>query len=148
MAPMGDLGSQFLAQCPIRTFVTPAVLSNSVLTNVISVFCRLSQVVLCIATGCKQACSSFAYSSCGEAGTHDYGQFSHWLRRHCRSLAPLPDRLRLRPEGAQLAASDMVPLDSDAVRRNATDRISVLEVHKMGFDRDPRIPPRHFLDPR
>jgi len=145
---MGNLGSQSLAQRPIRTFVTPAVLSYSVSTNVISVFCRLPQIVLCIATGCKLASSSSAYSSCGEAVSHDSGQSSHGLRRPCQSLAPLPDRLRLRPEGAQLAVSDMVPLDSDAVRRNASDRISVLEIHKIEFERDARNPPCRLLDPR
>lgn len=83
-----------------------------------------------------------------EAVSHNSGQSSHWLRRPCQPLAPLPDRLRLPPEGAQLAVSDMVPLDSDAVRRNAADRISVLEIHKMELDRDPRIPPCRLLDPR
>ena len=144
---MGNLGSQFLTHRPIRTFVPPAVLPYSILTNVISVCCHLSQIVLCIATGCKQACSSLSYSFCGEAGSHNSGQSSYGLHRHDQSLASLPDRLGLRPEGARLADSDMVPLNCDAVRRNVTDRISVLEISKMEFDRDAHIPPCHLLDP-
>ena len=42
----------------------------------------------------------------------------------------------------------MVPLDSDTVWGNADDRVSILEVHQVEHERDPRIPSRRPLDPR
>jgi hypothetical protein len=42
----------------------------------------------------------------------------------------------------------VVSLDSDAVRGNATDRVSVLEVNEMELDGGSRIPPGRSLDPR
>jgi hypothetical protein len=42
----------------------------------------------------------------------------------------------------------MVPLDSDAVRRDADDRVPILEVHPVEHGRSPQIPPLRPLDPR
>jgi hypothetical protein len=59
------------------------------------------------------------------------------------ALSSLPDRNCLPRAGPQLADCDMVPLDSNAVRNNVDDRLSIPEIRQMELDseRHPQITP-------
>ncbi len=73
---------------------------------------------------------------------------SHGLYRPRQPCAPRPIGHRLPLARAQLVGRDVGPLDSDAARGDAADRLPVLEVHPVELQGHPGVASLRPLDPR
>jgi hypothetical protein len=78
----------------------------------------------------------------------DFTTSSHWLYRPRPPRDPSSEWLRLHSERSQLADRHMGTINSDAVRRNSADRLSILDHYFTEPKGHPGIPSLHPLDSR
>jgi hypothetical protein len=119
-----NLEPQFLVLLPIRACGSPTDQLSRMHTN--SVVALMPQIVLCIASGGKAISANILFSI---ELMIELALSSHGVYRPRQPGKPHPVRHRLPLTRPQLAGRDVGPLGSDAVWRDAADRLPDLEVH-------------------